>query len=133
MNEETAMNAPMNLAQVIPTWMQAKEDERKAIEHRRQLDELIKSLLPTKEEGSVTATEGYYKVSVSYKLDRKLDTAALQLDWAKLPAKAAEAIKWKADLSMSVFRTLSDTDKAALSGYVTTKPATPTVSVEIKE
>lgn len=127
------MNAPMTLAQVIPTWMQAKEDERKAIEHRRQLDELIKSLLPTKEEGSVTATEGHYKVSVSYKLSRSVDTERLQSDWMSIPPQVQAAIKWKADLFTSVFRTLSDTDKAALSGYVTTKPATPTVSVEIKE
>lgn len=43
------MNAPsITLAQVLPAWMQAKEDERKATEHRRSLDRMIKSLLPTK-------------------------------------------------------------------------------------
>lgn len=127
------MNAPLSLAQVLPTWMQAKEDERKAIEHRRSLDKLIQSLLPTKDEGSITSTDGDYKVTVTYKLDRKLDTAALQLGWASLPPLAAEAIKWKADLSTTSFRALSDEDKAALSAYVTTKPASPTVSVELKE
>lgn len=127
------MNAPLSLAQVLPTWMQAKEDERKAIEHRRSLDELIKSLTPKKDEGSITQTDGDYKVTVTYKLDRKLDTTALQLDWATLPPRAAEAIKWKADLSTSAFRALSDEDKATLSAYITTKPSSPTVSVEFKE
>lgn len=127
------MNAPMTLAQVLPTWMQAKEDERKATEYRRSLDKMVQELLPKKDEGSVSVAEGDYKVTVTYKLDRKLATTELQLDWAKLPPKAAEAIKWKAELSTTQFRALSDEDKAALSAYVTTKPASPTVSVEFKE
>ena len=127
------MNAPLSLAQVLPTWMQAKEDERKAIEHRRELDKMIQSLLPKKDEGSITETTGNYKTTVTYKLDRKLDTTALQLDWATMTPRAAEAIKWKADLSTSAFRALSDEDKVTLSAYITTKPASPTVSVEFKE
>ena len=128
------MNAPgLTLAQVLPSWMQAKEDERKAVEHRRQLDKMIQSLLPKKDEGSITETNGDFKVSVTYKLDRKLDTEKLQASWANLPAAAQGAIKWKAELATSVFRTLSDEDRASLADYITTKPASPTVSVEIQE
>lgn len=128
------MNAPaLTLAQVLPTWMQAKEDERKAIEYRRQLDKMIQSLLPTKDEGSVSQAEGDYKVTVQYKLDRKLDVPALQVSWASLSAHVQDAIKWKAELSTTAFRTLSDQDKASLSAFVTTKPASPSVSVEFKE
>lgn len=128
------MNSPaITLAQVLPSWMQAKEDERKAIEHRRSIDELIRSLLPHKDEGSVTAADGDYKVSVQYKLDRKLDVPALQVAWASLPAPIQDAIKWKADLSTTAFRTLSDADRASISSFVTTKPASPTVSVSFKE
>ena len=128
------MNAPvLTLAQVLPTWMQAKEDERKAVEYRRELDKMIQSLLPKKDEGSVTETNGDFKVSVTYKLDRKLDTEKLQANWNQLPAAAQGAINWKAELATSVFRTLSDEDRAPLADYITTKPASPTVSVEIKE
>jgi hypothetical protein len=128
------MNAPMTLAQVLPSWIQAKEEERKAIEMRRSLDKMIQDLLPKKDEGSITETNGDFKVSVTYKLDRKIDTEKLQESWGHLPMSAQCAIKWKADLSTSVFRTLADSDKAALAKYITTKPASPSVMVEfIKE
>lgn len=127
------MNAPLTLAQVLPTWMQAKEAERKAIEYRRELDQLIQSLLPKKDDGSVTQAEGPYKVSVTYKLDRKLDTPALQAAWHTIPERTRCAIKWKSELSTIAYRSLSDDDKALLAGYITTKPASPTVSVEFKE
>lgn len=125
------MNAPLTLAQVAASWMQAKEDERKAIEHRRALDKMIVDMMPKQDEGSVTENTGDYKITATYKLDRKIDTTALQLDWAKLPAKATEAIKWKADLSVTQFRGLSEQDKLSLSPYITTKPASTSVSVEI--
>lgn len=129
------MNAPgLTLAQVLPTWMQAKEDERKAVEYRRELDKMIQALLPKKDEGSVTETNGDFKVSVTYKLTRTLDTEKLQASWGQLPAAAQGSIKWKAELSTSIFRTLSDEDRASLSAYITTKPASPSVSVEfVKE
>jgi hypothetical protein len=128
------MNAPaLTLAQVLPSWMQAKEDERKAIEHRRSLDNIVRSLLPTKDEGTVSQDDGNYKAVVTYKLDRKLDTSALQVDWSSLPPKAQDAIKWKAELSTTAFRSLSDDEKSSLSKYITTKPASPSVSVELKE
>lgn len=125
------MNAPLTLAQVLPTWMQAKEDERKAIEHRRSLDQLIQTLLPKKDEGSVSATEGDYKVSVTYKMTRTIDTPALQADWYKVPERVHGAFKWKADISTSALRTLSAEDAALVSEYITTKPASPSVSVEL--
>lgn len=127
------MNQKLTLEQVLPTWVQAKEAERKAIAYRREIDKMVEALLPSKDEGTVSATQGNYKVCVTYKLDRKLDTTALQRHWATLPPQAADAIKWKAELSTSAFRALSDDDKASLAGYITTKPASPTVSVEFKE
>jgi hypothetical protein len=36
-------------------------------------------------------------------------------------------------LSVSAFRTLSDDDKALIQKFMTTKPGSPTVMVEIKE
>lgn len=128
------MNAPaITLAQVLPAWVQAKEDERKAIAYRRELDQMVRSLLPTKDEGAVTADDGNYHVTVSYKLERKVDTSKLQADWLQIPAEAQAAFKWKADLSTTEFRKLSPELAQQLSQYITTKPASPAVSVDIKE
>lgn len=128
------MNAPsITLAQVLPAWMQAKEDERKATEHRRSLDRMIQSLLPTKDEGSVSKEEGNYKVTVQYKLDRKLDVDRLRNEWNAIPANCQQAIKWKAELSTTEFRKLDEQAARALSSFITTKPASPSVSVEFRE
>ena len=126
------MNEP-TLKDVLATWMQAKEDERKAIEHRRSLDKMIQDMLPAIYEGSISKTEGDYKATVIYKLDRKFNTPALQAAWHTIPERAHSALKWKADLSVSAFRTLSEDDKALIGKFMTTKPASPTVTVEIKE
>lgn len=128
------MNAPsVSLAQVLAAWMTAKEDERKAVEHRRELDLLIRSMLPVKDEGSVSQEEGNYEVKVQYKLDRKLDVTALQVNWASLPVSVQDSIKWKAELSTTEYRKLQPTDLAALAPFVTIKPASPSVAVTIKE
>ena len=121
------------LKDVLAAWMQAKEEERKAIEHRRMLDKMIQAMLPSKDEGIISKTEGDYKVTVSYKLDRKLDTPALQAAWHTIPESAHGALKWKADLSVSAFRCLSVDDRLMIGKFMTTKPASHTVTVEIKE
>ena len=127
------MNAPsITLAQVLPAWMQAKEDERKATEHRRSLDRMIQSLLPNKDEGSVSQAEGNYKVTVQYKLDRKLDVDRLRNEWNAIPADCQQAIKWKAELNTTQFRKLDEQSVRALSGFITTSPSSPSVKVEIK-
>ena len=121
------------LSSVLSAWMQAKEDERKAIEFRRCLDRQIQAMLPKKEEGSVSKDEGNYKVTVTYKVDRKLDVDSLRESWGALPSDVQSSIRWKAELSVSQFRELNEDGRKLLSGFVTTKPASPSVSVEIRE
>ena len=128
------MNAPLTLAQVLPSWMQAKEDERKAIEHRRSLDKLIQDLLPKKDEGSVTETNGDYKVTVSYKLTRSVDADMRSGMWATMSEPARKAFKWKAEASTTELRKLQEfrpDDYAFVVGAITTKPASPSVTVEL--
>lgn len=126
------MSAP-TLAHVLSSWMQAKEDERKAIEHRRSLDKMIQDMLPKKDEGSVNANDGDYKATVTYKIDRKVDTESLQQGWGSLSASAQSAFKWKAEVSTTAFRTLSAHDLAQIARFITAKPGSASVSVSIKE
>jgi len=131
------MNAPsVTLAQVLPVWMQAKEDERKAIEHRRSLDQMIQALLPKKDEGSVSQNEGPYKVSVSYKLTRSVDADMLGGMWPAMSEQAQKAFRWKAEASSAELRKLQEfrpDDYAFVAAAITTKPASASVSVELKE
>lgn len=130
------MNAPLTLAQILPTWMQAKEDERKAIEHRRSLDKMIQDLLPKKDEGSISDSVGDYKVTISYKLTRAVDADLLSGMWAAMSEPARKAFKWKAEVSTTELRKLQEfrpDDYAFVAGAITTKPASPSVSVELNK
>ena len=124
------MNAPLTLENLLPVWLNAKEAERKAIEHRRELDRMIQDLMPKKDEGSISQNFGDYKVSVTYKLDRKIDTDRLRDEWGQLPPEVWDAVKWSASLSMSEYRNRPAAE-LALSPYITTKPASPSVTVEL--
>lgn len=125
------MNKPMSLPEVASAWIAAKEAERLAIQHRRELDAVIVQMSSQKDEGSVSSTAGDYAVKVTFKLDRKLDTEALQVAWASVPPAAQAAVKWKADLSLTAFKNLDQGSAHELEKYITTKPASPSVSVEL--
>lgn len=128
------MNAPLTLAQVAASWMQAKEAERQAIEYRRSLDKMMVELLPKKDEGSVTEKDGNYKITASYKLDRKVDSAKLAEIWGDLDEHAQKAFKWKADVAVSELRKVQEFEPdvyAKLAECITTKPASTAVSVEL--
>ena len=128
------MNAPLTLANVAASWMQAKEDERKAIEQRRNLDKMLVEMLPKKDEGSVTEKDGQYKITASFKMDRKVDADKLAEIWGYLDEHAQKAFKWKADVSVSELRKVQEFEPdtyAKLAEVITTKPASTSVSVEL--
>jgi capsid protein len=111
----------------------AKRAEDAAIKARREIDTSIAELLKdaNKPEGSVSQKlpEGY-KVTVTYKMDRKVDTDKLTTNWAKLPLDVQAAFKWKADLSVSEFRKLEGKAALSASQYFTTKEASPSITIE---
>jgi hypothetical protein len=120
------------LAELKTAWLAAKASETKAQTERRQVEDAILALMPKKPEGTVTDKDA--GISVTYKVNRTVDTAALQRDWDLLPAHAIQALRWKAELDTKAFKALADFDEPsfkALTPYVTTKDAKP--SIEIKE
>lgn len=120
----------MKLETLAKQWLMAKEQERTAIEERRKIDRAIAEMMEKKQEGTVSIGIGDYKAAVTYKMERKVNTDALRKAWQAIPEAAQSAIKWKAEVSVSALRLLSDDERASLSDYITTKPATPTVTVE---
>lgn len=122
----------ISLAALVSARIAAKRAEDQAIAERRNLDAIIAERLkdPAKAEGSVTEKTPNYKVTVTFKVDRKVDTEKLQADWVKLPTAAQGAFKWKADISVSELRKLNPADVGLVAAYVTTKAATPSVTIE---
>lgn len=84
-------------------------------------------------ECTVSGFDEALKWSVAYRLNRKLDNEKLQANWSSITPEAQAALTWKADLSLSKYRELSEKDLLCLQGYIIeTKPAKPYVKVEAK-
>lgn len=123
---------PLNLQELINIRIAAKRAEDEAVAERRRIDASIAELLkdPNKIEGSVSQKLEGYKVTVTYKIDRKADTEKLSADWAKLSAAAQAAFRWKADVSVSELKKLTGKDATAASAYITSKEASPSITIE---
>lgn len=122
----------ITISELIAARIAAKRAEDAAVAERRRIDASIAELLKdaNKPEGSVSQKSDGYKVTVTYKIDRKVDSDKLQAAWAKLSAAATQAFKWKADVSVSELRKLEGADAAAASVFITSKPASPQITIE---
>lgn len=122
----------ITITELIAARIAAKRAEDSAIAERRRIDASIAELLkdPGKTEGSISQKADGYKVTVTYKVDRKVDSDKLQAAWPKLSAAAAQAFKWKADVSVSELRKLEGADAATAAVFITSKPASPSITIE---
>ena len=112
----------------------AKREEDAAVAKRRELDEQISLQLSTgKAEGteSMKLPDIGAKVTVTYKVTRKVDTEALQERWKYLSAEQQAAFKWSADISVTALRKFEGNDLVAVSKFFESKPASPTIKIEM--
>ena len=129
------MNAPteLNLESLAADFAAAKEDEAAAVSRRRAIGEQIAALLKDRDEGSRTERAGNLKVTVTYKMDRKVDSTKLQGMWPNLSAHAQEAFKWSADVAIAKLRALQEfrpDEYAFVAGCITAKEGAAQVKVE---
>lgn len=122
----------VSLSELIAARLAAKRAEDAAVAARREIDEQITNLLrpADKLEGTVSEKVGEYKISVVYKLTRSVSTEDLQKGWDKLSAEQQGAFKWKADVSVAALRKLDDKAVLKASNYITTKEASPSITIE---
>lgn len=122
----------ISLSTLIAARIAAKRAEDAAVTERRRIDSSIAELLKdaNKKEGSISQKVEGYKVTVTYKLDRKVDNEKLVSEWSKLPVDVQAAFKWKADLSVSEFRKLEGKASLNASQYFTTNEASPSIKIE---
>jgi hypothetical protein len=123
---------PITLSELIASRIAAKRIEDEAIQERRNIDAAIADLLrdPAKPEGSISQRTEGCKVTVTYKIDRKVDSDALTKAWGALPKDVQDAFKWKADVSVSALRKLDPASAGKAAEFVTAKPASPSITIE---
>jgi len=112
----------------------AKRIEDEAVAKRREIDEQISLQLSTgKAEGteSMKLADIGAKVTVTYKVTRKVDTEALQAGWQNLSEDQQAAFKWSADVSVSALRKFQGDDLVKVSKFFESKPSAPTIKIEM--
>jgi hypothetical protein len=122
----------MTLTELIAALRAAKSAETAAKNERLRLEDLIEKQFtkPDGGEGSHTDEE----VKITWKINRTVDTAAVQAGWDNLTSRAQKAFRWKAEVDLTQLRALKDLDSEAYTQaaeFITSKPAKP--SIELKD
>jgi hypothetical protein len=122
----------ITLSELIAARIAAKRAEDEAVQARREIDAQLAELLKDaqKPEGSISQKVDGYKLTVTYKLDRKVDADELTKSWDKLPIDVQNAFKWKPELSLSAFRSLEEKAANSAARFFTTKEANPAIKIE---
>ncbi len=115
-------------------WL-AKKEATSAAEKLADVQAAIVSMLPKKDEGAVTQAIDDTKVTVTYSVNRTVNTRALQSLWGELPANAQSCFAWKASVAVKEMRAAQQMDAAAYAAaaqFITTTPAKPALKIEKK-
>lgn len=125
------------LADLAAEWSEAKEAERKAQEKRREIEDAIGRLakLPADLDGTERLDADGWEIKVVGRIDRKVDTDALQ-DLAReagLTDHLAALFRWKAEINAKAWDRAADDITRPLTGAITTKPGRPSFTITKKE
>lgn len=122
------------LSALAAAWRSAKADEDQARARRLEIENQLLAAYPvTGVEGTTHADVPGFKVTMTQRLTRSVNTEALQAEWPVLPPVVREAFRWSADLDLRQYRALESANPDAYrlaADFVVAKPAKPTVKVE---
>lgn len=123
-----------SLSHLITQRIEAKRIEDAAAAARKSIDLKIAELFrPAVDgEGSVSEKlEGLAKVTVKFGTARKVDSLQLKARWEGLPARVQACFKFDADVILPNLRALDADDSLTASNFITSKPSSPAVTVEL--
>ena len=127
----------MRLENLAEAWMQAKEAERAAVERRREIEDQLRALANIRDdaEGVQTLDCGAWKMKITCRLDRKVDSDLLQQIAAErgLIDHLGTLFRWKPEINMRAWDQSSPAITTALAGAITVKPGRPSFAIQPKE
>lgn len=121
----------MQLAQMIAALRAAKDNETVAKNERLRLEGLIEAQFAKPANGEGTHNDEEFKIT--WKINRTVDTAKVQVSWDSMNTNAQKAFRWKAEVDLTQLRALADLDPGAYAqaaAYITSKPAKPTIELK---
>jgi len=122
----------MNIEMIADKIMELKRIEAIAKEERAMLEEQLAKEISDRVEGTASLTAGAYKVTVTSKLTRTLDYPAYQAIEADIP-EGVRCVKLEPKLDLKKLRAMDAVRPGFSAAFITTKPARPSVKVELVE
>lgn len=123
----------LNLSELSELWIDAKEQEKKAIAYRRKIEDKILSLVGFAEnhEGTEIAEPEGYTVKITGRMTRRVDSNKLQEIAAEhgLTAHLSELFRWKPEINLRAWRNADEAITRPLAGAITTTPGRASVSI----
>lgn len=127
----------MDISTACAEWLASKETEKAAIEHRRELEDTMLSLLGVAESLDGTDTfdlDSGYKIKVVGRMNRKVDSDIIQEIAAEngLTAHLQSLFRWKPELNLSAWKSADKSITDVLIGGITTSPGRPSFSITME-
>lgn len=122
----------MTISELVGQLRQAKANEDQAKAERLRIEGLIEAQFAKPESNEGTHKDEEF--TITWKLNRSVNTDQLASDYEDLPTNAQKAFRWKAEVNVAYLRSLAEIDPAAYNKaavFVTSKPAKP--SIELKD
>jgi hypothetical protein len=117
-------------------WAEAKQEEKKATDRRRKIEDQLTECLgiPENLEGTKTEPAGMYEIKVSGRLDRKVNADKLQsiAEEAGLTEHLASLFRWKPEINMSAWKSAHESITAPLLDAITTTASRPSFAITRK-
>ena len=118
-------------------WLRAKEDERRAIDLRREVEDAMCKLANFSEQtdGTENLKTNGYLIKIVGRIDRKVDADKLQQLAAEhgLTEHITSLFRWKPEINMSVWKNADEKITKPLAAAITAKPSRPSFSIKHKE
>jgi hypothetical protein len=125
------------LDEIAKKWVVAKQEEAAAIDHRRNLEDMMISALKLAEDftGTQTHDTATLVVKVSGRINQNIDGDKLQEIAMEhgLSDHLANLFRWKPEINAKAWKACDDSITRPLLLAVTTKPGRPTFSIQLKE
>jgi hypothetical protein len=122
----------MTMSELAAQLRMAKQAENEAKAERLRIEGLITDQFAKPESNEGTHNDEEF--TITWKLNRTVNTDQLAADYEDLPTNAKNAFRWKAEVNLAYLRTLADIDPAGYNKaavFITSKPAKP--SIELKD
>jgi hypothetical protein len=121
----------MTISELAAQLRMAKQAETEAKAERLRIEGLITEQFAKPESNEGTHNDEEF--TITWKLNRTVNTDQLATDYDDLPANAQKAFRWKAEVNLAYLRSLSEIDPAAYNKaavFITSKPAKPTIELK---